>query len=67
MEKQRQIKKGGAVLAQRILCGKCGQILYEGTELRPPYEIVETYNGKCPKCRKNLASIPITVTVSIRE
>jgi ribosomal protein S27AE len=67
LEKQRQVTKCGAVLAQRILCERCGQILYEGTELKPPYEMVETYDGKCPKCRKNLSYIPITVKVSIKE
>jgi ribosomal protein S27AE len=55
------------VLAQRILCGKCGLILYEGDELKPPYEILEIYGRKCPKCRKELALFPLTVNISIKQ
>jgi len=49
------------------LCGKCGLILYEGDELKPPYEILEVYGRKCPKCRKELALFPLTVDISIKQ
>ena len=50
-------------LPQRILCEKCGSILYEGMDLKPPYEIVRRYNGKCPECGRKLFSDPINVEV----
>jgi hypothetical protein len=37
--------------------------LYEGAELKPPDEIIQKHNGKCPNCGKKLSSIPIDVEV----
>lgn len=50
-------------LPQRILCHQCGAILYEGLELKPPDEIIQKYNGKCPKCGRKLSVIPANVEV----
>jgi ribosomal protein S27AE len=50
-------------MPQRIICNQCGYLLYEGAELKPPDEILHQYNGKCPKCGKKLAFIPINVEV----
>jgi predicted nucleic acid-binding Zn-ribbon protein len=47
-----------------FLCEKCGAILYEGMDLKPPYEIVKRYNGKCPKCGRKLFSDPINFEVT---
>ncbi|MDH5450241.1 MAG: hypothetical protein OEX77_04965 [Candidatus Bathyarchaeota archaeon] len=47
----------------RVRCERCGAVLYEGTDLKPPYEIIESHNGKCPGCRKKLSHIPITVKI----
>jgi len=44
----------GDDLPQRIACGNCGAILYSGLELESPMEIMQRYNGICPKCRKRL-------------
>jgi ribosomal protein S27AE len=54
---------GSDVLPQRILCEKCGAVLYEGMELTPPDEIVQRYDGKCPKCGKKLSFNPINVEI----
>jgi len=40
---------------QRVVCERCGAVLYEGVDLRPPDEIVQEYDGKCPKCGKKLS------------
>jgi hypothetical protein len=37
--------------------------LYEGSELKPPDEILHKHNGKCPKCGRKLALIPLNVEV----
>lgn len=42
----------------QVICEKCGFVLYEGEELKPPYEIIESHNGKCPGCSKRLSSVP---------
>ena len=54
---------GACVLPQRIRCEKCGAILYEDTEVKTPYEIVQRYDGRCPKCGRRLSSIPINVEI----
>ena len=41
-----------------VICHECGAILYEGEELKPPYEIIESYDGKCPNCGKKLSYMP---------
>lgn len=54
---------GAYALPQRIRCAKCRGILYEDKELKSPYEIIETYSGRCPKCHRKLSSIPTNVEV----
>ena len=51
------------LMPQRVLCHNCGFVLYEGDELKPPYEIVQTYNGKCPNCAKRLSNMPRKVDI----
>jgi len=54
---------GRGVMPQRVLCQKCGFVLYEGIELTPPDEIVQRFNGKCPNCGKKLLFNPTNVDV----
>jgi ribosomal protein L34E len=56
--------KCGGNVPQRAICQNCGALLYQGMDLRPPEEIIQQYNGKCPKCGKKLSSIPKDVEVS---
>ena len=42
-------------LPQRVYCSKCGYILFEGIELTPPDEIIQRFDGRCPKCGKKLS------------
>lgn len=51
-------------MPQRIHCDTCGNILYEGIELKSPFEILELYEGKCPKCDRRLSSVPIRVNIT---
>ena len=45
-------------MPQLVTCRKCGAVLYEGGELKAPYEIIESCDGKCPNCRRRLSEIP---------
>jgi len=50
-------------MPQRVVCHGCNHVLYEGTELKPPDEILHQYEGICPKCGKKLSLLPIDVEV----
>jgi DNA-directed RNA polymerase subunit RPC12/RpoP len=50
-------------LPQKVICEKCSFVLYEGTELKPPDEIIQTHDGKCPNCGKKISFIPKKVEV----
>jgi hypothetical protein len=50
-------------LPQKVICEKCGFILYEGSELKPPDEIIQNHDGKCSKCGKKISFIPKKVEV----
>ncbi len=50
-------------MPQRVLCHKCGFLLYEGAELLSPFQIIEHHGGRCPKCDKKLAAEPIEISV----
>ncbi len=41
-------------MPQRILCAKCGELLYTGIELETPSEVIQRHGGYCPKCGKRL-------------
>ncbi len=51
------------MMPQRVVCHECGFVLYEGVELKPPDEIVQSHDGKCPKCGKKLSFVPKDVEV----
>ena len=51
------------VVPQRVICQKCGYVLYDEADLKPPDEILHQYNGRCPKCGKKLALVPLDVEV----
>jgi len=54
-------------MPQRVLCQRCGAVLYEGVELMPPDEIIQRYDGKCPSCGKKLSFPPMNVEVKPAE
>ena len=47
----------------KIHCYGCGAPLYEGEEIKPPYEIIEKNEGRCPNCHRKLSHVPKTVEV----
>ena len=40
---------------QRVSCSQCGYVLFEGLELTAPDEIIQRFDGRCPKCGKKLS------------
>ena len=50
-------------MPQRVACDSCGEVLYNGKDLKPPDEIILSHDGKCPKCSKKLSFTPINVEV----
>ncbi len=53
----------GKRMPQRVVCQGCGHVLYDGAELKPPDEILQKFEGKCPSCSKKLSLLPIDVEV----
>ncbi len=41
-------------MPEKVICKNCGEILYEGDLLRSPQDVIKKYEGKCPKCSKEL-------------
>jgi len=52
---------------QTVICEKCGHVLYEGSDLKPPDEIIQANDGKCPKCGKKISFVPTKVIVKAVE
>lgn len=50
-------------MALTVYCDECGAVLYEGEELKPPYEIVKGLEGRCPSCRRKLSVSPLSFDV----
>ena len=50
-------------MPQKIICDACGEILYEGADLKPPEEVIQQFNGKCPKCSRQLTFNPVKVDI----
>ena len=51
------------VMPQKIVCQECGTTLYDDFELESPIEIIQRYNGYCPKCNRKLNFDPNSVKI----
>jgi hypothetical protein len=54
----------GDLVPQKILCKKCNEVLYEGSLLKSPQDIIKKFEGKCPVCEKTLNFNTDEVTVT---
>jgi len=54
-------------LPQRILCKGCNEVLYVGDLLKSPLDVIKKFEGKCPKCGKDLAFEKDAVSVKASE
>jgi len=50
-------------LPQKVKCNSCGEILYEGDDLKSPEEIIQIHDGECPKCGNKISTVPENVEV----
>lgn len=50
-------------MPQKIICGGCGEVFYEGTNLKPPEELIQQLKGTCPKCGRKLHFDPRNVEI----
>jgi len=51
-------------MPQEIVCSRCGYVLYKGDVLKPPQDIIRKYNGRCPKCGRELSFSPDRVKIT---
>jgi len=54
-------------MVEKIVCEKCGYVLYESKELIPPLQVYEKYNGVCPNCKKKLNRKPLKIEIKINK
>jgi len=50
-------------MPQKIICEVCGEVLYNGVDLKPPEEVIQQFGGNCPKCGKKLKFNPEKVEI----
>jgi DNA-directed RNA polymerase subunit RPC12/RpoP len=58
---------GCEIIPQQVICEQCGATLYNGLDLKPPDEILQEHDGKCPKCGKKLSFTPKKIEVKPLE
>ncbi len=56
---------GGRSVPQRIVCRKCGEVLYSGLELLPPEDVIRRYGGRCPRCGNKLHFDPENLEIKV--
>ncbi len=50
-------------MPQLVICHECRHVLYHGGDLKPPDEVIQQHDGKCPNCGKKLSLMPIDVAI----
>jgi len=54
-------------MPQRIVCSRCKEVLYEGDLLKSPQDIIKKFDGRCPRCGKELSFEMNGVTIKPRD
>ncbi|MFH0897802.1 MAG: hypothetical protein V1850_07150 [Candidatus Bathyarchaeota archaeon] len=54
-------------MPQKIICGGCGEILYNMNDLKSPNELLEQLKGVCPRCSKKLSFDPTKVDIGVLQ
>jgi len=52
-------------MTQKIVCEGCGKVLFNDSKLRPPEEVIQELNGKCPHCGKKLVFNPDRLEINL--
>jgi uncharacterized protein with PIN domain len=42
----------------KVVCQKCGQVLYEGRDMIPIYRLRAKLDNRCPACNRKLSATP---------
>lgn len=42
-------------MPQKIICKECNEVLYVGTLLKSPHDVIKLFERKCPACGKELS------------
>jgi len=51
----------------RVICSKCGHVIYCGDDVIEPKDVVRNCRGRCPKCGKKLEEHPIKIDVYAKK
>ena len=41
-------------MPQKVVCESCDEVLYEGNLLKSYMDVYKEYDGRCPKCKRDL-------------
>ncbi len=52
-------------MPEKIICGRCGFVFYEGHDLVPPEVIAKKYDYRCPRCSSPLKLKPLTIKIEL--
>ena len=55
------------MMPQKIICGGCGEVLYDRRDLKSPRDLILQLNGICPKCGKELIFDPMKVSIGVSK
>jgi len=54
-------------MAQKIICERCGEILFASCKIKSPYDVIQALNRECPHCGKDLEFNLDKIAVVIAE
>ena len=41
-------------MPQKVTCAECNHLLYESNILKGPQDLIKTFDGRCPECKREL-------------
>lgn len=47
----------------KIVCSKCGYVLYDGKDIISVTTIIDKYRGRCPKCKHRFSTKNIRMKI----
>jgi hypothetical protein len=54
-------------LPEQVICHHCKGIIYQNKDLKSAEDIYNLFNGKCPKCEKELNAVPKEIIVKVAQ
>ena len=53
------------VMPFEIICNDCGFVLYRGSEMRSPKDVLRAFRGKCGNCNAKMSIENFNVVVAV--